>query len=842
MKASAVLASIAREIRAARGRLVFFAGCLAIGVAAVVGVSALVAAVESSLRAESRDLLAADVRVSARRPLPDELVDFFAEIPHERTNVTELAAMASSGGDDSRLVELKVVDGAYPFYGELVLDPPSSTANLAADEAWLAPDALGGLRLAVGDSVSIGGVDFRVAAAVIDEPDRLDFALSLGPRVFLSADGFARTNLTGTRNRVQHRALYRLEGDRTHDELEELEDGIRDAVPDPSWLRISTHTEAQPTVRRALGRVEDYLGLVALLSLLLGGIGVSQIVRAWLAGRTQAVGVMRCLGFRAREIAALYLGNIAVLALLGCLIGGVLGALLPFAVRALAPDLFQGTGGALLQPWAVVRGVGLGLLVAVAFCLPPLTAVWRVPPATVLRAEAVPLPAPRVVRFGAPVLLGLGVLLSARAQGGEWLHAAIFSGGLLVLTLLLWGGARLAITVSARLPRGRLGPTLHHGLAALARPNQGTTGAVVALGLGVMVVLSMLLVERELGRALRDALPEDAPSVFLVDVQRDQWEGVRSALEDEGALSIDGVPVVMARLRAIGGETVEEVMHRRRSERGRGSRSGWALTREQRLTWQAELPRGNTLVAGTLWSDPERKEVSLEEGYAEELGVTVGDSLAFDVQGVPVELLVTSLRSVDWASFAINFFLLVEPGVLEEAPHMRLAAARLEPPEAEVTLQNRIARDYPNVTLLRIRPILEKLAAVLDRIALGVRALGSFTIATGLVILSGAIGATALRRSREAALLKTLGITRAGVMRLFAVEYSLIGLAAGLVGAAGALVLANAFLEYVLELETEVPLTALPLAALATAAMAAASGLAASQRALQTRPLETLRG
>jgi putative ABC transport system permease protein len=475
------------------------------------------------------------------------------------------------------------------------------------------------------------------------------------------------------------------------------------------------------------------------------------------------------------------------------------------------------------------------------FCLPPLTAVWRVPPAAVLRSEAVPLPTPLSVRVLAPVLLGLGVLWSAHAQGGRWSHAAWFAGGLLVLTGLLWGGARVAMALSARVPRGRLGPTVEHGLAALGRPGQGTTGAVVALGLGVLVVLGMLLVERELSRALREALPEDAPSVFLVDVQRDQWDGVKATLEDEGARSIDAVPVVMARLRSINAETVEELTDRPRGEDGR-RRSRWGLTREQRLTWREELPEDNEIVAGELWSEPGIDEVSLEQGYADDLDVTVGDRLTFDVQGIPVELTVTSIRTVDWASFAINFFLVVEPGVLDEAPHMRLAAARLEPPDAEIALQNRIARDFPNVTLLRVRPILEKVAAVLERIALGVRMLGSFTIATGLVILAGAVGATALRRAREAALLKTLGVTRAGVTRLFAVEYALVGLAAGSIGAAGALVLADAFLEHVLQLPGHAPLAAIPLAMLATAALATVSGLAASLRALRVRPMETLRG
>jgi putative ABC transport system permease protein len=216
--------------------------------------------------------------------------------------------------------------------------------------------------------------------------------------------------------------------------------------------------------------------------------------------------------------------------------------------------------------------------------------------------------------------------------------------------------------------------------------------------------------------------------------------------------------------------------------------------------------------------------------------------LTFDVQGVPLDVTVTSLRTVEWESFGINFFLIVEPGLLEGAPHFRLATARLDVPAEEYALQNDLATDYPNVTMLRIRPILEKIAGVLARIAVGVRALGAFTILTGLVILAGAVGTTALRRRREAAILKTLGITRGGVTALFAIEYALSGLVAGTIGATGALLLAWAFLVHLVNLEAQLPLATVPIAALAAALLATGSGLAASARALQARPIETMRG
>jgi len=840
----ALFAAVLRESRASRGRLFFFTLCLALGVAAVVGVSSLVSTMRGGMAAESRDLLAGDLRVSARRPLPEAVEEFFAELPHRRTDVVEMAAMVLANADPARpattrLVELKVVDGTYPLYGELELDPPTLGAeDLGSDSIFIGPELALGLGLAVGDSLEVGGSSFKIAALVDREPDRLEFAMTLGPRVFMGTAGFERTQLQGEKNRVRYISLYAVEGAEDRDVLRTLERNLEATLENSPFVRVRAHTEAQQNITRSLGRVEDYLGLVALLSLLLGGIGVSQIVRAWLAGRTQGVAVMRCLGFRAREIAGMYLGHVAMLAVAGCLLGGVVGALLPWVVRAYAPELFVSTSIDLWQPVAFARGVGLGLFVATLFSLPPLAAVWSVPPAAVLRSEAAPLPVPRAVRFGAPAMLLLGVLVSARAQSGAWIPALAFTGGLVLLAVLLFAGARLASSLSARLPRGRFGPYLEHGLAALSRPGSGTTGAIVALGLGVMVVVSMWLIESRLSHALRTALPTDAPSIFLTDIQPDQWDGALAALEQRGATAIDTVPVVTARLREIDGRNVREIA----AEREGGGRATWVLTREQRLTWLDELDESNELVAGTLWSDPERDEVSLEQDFAEDLGVGLGAVLAVEVQGVPFEFVVTSLRKVDWQSFSINFFLVVEPGVLEAAPHLRMAAARLETASEEYALQNELITLFPNVTMLRVREILERVAEVLERLAFGIRALGSFTIVTGLVILAGAIGTTALRRSREAALLKTLGVTRSGVTSLFALEYALTGLVAGLLGAVGALALSWSFLVYLLELDVDLPLVILPIATLATALLAMLSGLSASVRALRARPLETLRG
>ncbi len=535
MKPSLVWTLMLRESRGARGRLFFFTACIAIGVAAVVGVSGLAAAVDEGIRSHSRELLAADLSVSGRSPLPPELDGFFpSELELGRTNVRELATMASTPGETgvSRLVELKVIDGEFPFYGNLELDPPGSLFEaLSAETAVVAPELLGALGLEVGDPLLVGGESFRVVASVLGEPDRLDFSLSLGPRVFLSDAGLERTALLGVGNRVRYRALFRFPESVSGRELEDWEERLEEQ-PELAYFSVRTHRDSQSRVSRWIDRVENYLGLVALLSLILGGIGVAQVVRIWIASRVESIAVLRCIGLRPADVLTLYLGQVLLLSLLGSGLGALAGSSVPFLLPRLAPEFLPERLVLGWQPGAIAQGVFLGVAMALLFSLPALTAVWRVSPARVLRQEAEPLPVPRAIRWGAITALFTGVLFTAWAQSDSLVVALAFTGGLALLGLAFALGARLLVGLSRRLPRARLHPYLLHGIAGLGRPGSGTVGAISALGLGIMVVLAMSLVEGRFSREFETALPEDAPTTFLVDIQPDQWEGVRSVLRE----------------------------------------------------------------------------------------------------------------------------------------------------------------------------------------------------------------------------------------------------------------------------------------------------------------------
>ena len=832
-----------RESRGAGRRFLFFVACLAVGVAAVVCVAGLAANLDQRIRSEARQLLAADLVVAALRPLPTELEEFLQQHPElEVTRIRELVtvAMRPAEGESpgrSQLVELKALDGDYPFYGQLESDPQLPLRQLLAeDRLVVAPDLLTRLGLQVGDSLRVGNQDFRIAGLVLREPDRIATPLSLGPRIFMSGSGFARTELEQLGSRIVYRALIKLPADSRPADLETLAEELRVLLGKTGPFRVQTYVESQEEMRRALQRAASFLGLVALLSLLLGGLGIAQTTRSWLAGRMDDIAILRCLGLRPNDVMTLYLGQATLLGLAGSLAGLMIGV----AILATLPSLFGEILGAapldLWQPAVLLKGLALGLGIALLFSLRALVTVRQVPPLRVLRQDVEPLPGSRRANLAMIVILGLGVWAVASIQAGSPVRGLQFAAGISVASALLAGVALLAMRNLAPVARRARTVWLRQGVLALARPGAATLGAVVSLGIGVLLILGLQLVKNRLSDELRGQLPENSPTAFLINIQPAQWPEVEQLLAESGAQQIASVPIVTARLRQIDGREISE-MALDETERDRR----WALTREQRLTYMEALPADNRIIAGALWSDPETAEVSVEEEFAGELGVEVGSTLLFDIQGVPFELHVTSLRTVEWRTFGINFFLVVEPGVLDDAPQQRVATVRL-PREQEQSVQDRLANRFPNITLLKIREVLERIAAVLGYLASGVGFVGAFTAVAGIVILAGGVTADSVRRRKHIALLKTLGMTQRQISAMLAVEFAVVGMIAGLIGTAGGSLLAWAVLTRGLELRWSLQPAVLAAAFLITLLLTAATGILASRHALRQRPAAVLRG
>jgi putative ABC transport system permease protein len=834
---------LARELRGVATRLIAFVLCLAVGVAAVVIVASISQSIDRGIRLEARNLLAADLAVESSRPPTDAVNAAIDAIPSSRRAtvremVTIVAAPRADGGAPrTLLVELKVVEGPYPFYGDLELAPDQPLATLLGDDGVVvAPDLLTRLGVAVGDTLQIGGEPFAIRGRVLVEPDRIGGAFTLGPRVFLGAAGLARTPLIGLGSRVDHKVLIKLPDSTPLETLRAHAEELAAIAPRADGYRVETYDQAQPALRRGLDRMESFLGLIALLSLLVGGVGVGQAIRVWIAGRSDAIAILKCLGVRPRETFLLYFGQAAALGLLGSLAGCALGlgisATLPFFLRDLVP-------AELLDPWqpaALLRGIALGLGTTIVFAVPPLQQVLRVPPARVLRQSAEPLPGTRAMTVASALLLVLGTTALAGAQAGTPLLGAQFTGGLASTALALAGAAWLLVRLARRLPRGSGRVWLRHGLASIARPGAATLSAIVAIGLGLLVVFATQQVQSRLRARMEAEIPDDAPSAFFADVQPDQWNPMQRLLEERGATATESVPVVVARVRAVDGRSVSELV----DSAGGGGGRRWALTREQRLTYLEQLPEGNRIVAGALWSDPERHELSVDEEFAGDLGVELGSTVEFDVQGVPMTFLVTSLRAVDWESFGLNFFIVVEPGALEAAPQIRVATAKL-PAGSEQSVQDDVVAAFPNVTVILVKDVLERIVALLRRVGWGISFLGAFTLVAGLVILAATIGVESSRRGREVALLKTLGMRRAGVLALFATEYALLGLVAGIIGTLGGGLVAWIALEQRMEIEWVLDPAAFAIAVATAVGLAVLAGAGASVGALRKRPAEVLR-
>lgn len=835
----------ARESRGAAARLFFFVACLGLGVGAVVTVAGVGDGLEEGVRAQARPLLGGDLSLRSWHDLPDGVRAAVAAIPGARTvEMRELATVVSVVTADgtpgrSQLVELRAVDPGWPFYGAPVLEPPRPPDELlGSGRIVVAPDLMTRLGLSIGAPLKVGAATFRVSGAVVSEPDRVGGAFSFGPRVLLSRADFATTGLEGFGSRVARKLLVRLPGDASPKETEAAAAAIRAAAPADGEVRVESWHEAQPSLRAAIRRVDRFLALSALLSLLIGGVGIAQTIRAWIASRLDQLAILECLGLRPREVFTLYLGQALLLGAAGSLVGALGGTAVLAILPRFAGDLLPAGAFSPWQPMAMARGVALGVVIAGLFALPALAATRRVPPVRVLRRDAEPLPPPLATSILAAIALAAGVTGAAAVQSGSLVTGLLFSGALAASALLLALAAMGLVKLLGLLPREGLPFWFRHGLAAAARPGAGTVGSVVALGLGLLVVLGHALIHERLSVQLDSDLPKGAPTVFLLDIQPDQWPGVEQALKDGGAESIDSVPVVMARLRSVDGRTVEELAAREGKEGE--ERDRWAFTREQRLTWLAKLAPDNTITAGALWSSADPAEMSLEEEFAARLGATVGSKLAFDVQGVPLEFTVTSLRRVDWKTFGINFFFVCEPGSLDGAPHFRLAAARL-PADAENRVQDAVAAVAPNVTMLRIREILERITSVFARIGAGVNALAAVAVVSGLVILFGAVATGQVRRGREAAILRALGARRGEVMARFAIEYALVGLVAAVVGVAGAMLLTSIVATRLLELSPSPPPPWLAAAIPAAMLLCVVAGLAASLPALRRRPIEALR-
>jgi putative ABC transport system permease protein len=823
-----------RETRGAQRHFAYSLACIAIGVAALVAVQSFADSLAGTVARSAKSLLGGDVEIRSARPLSANGAATVSRLGAEGIGVTrvrELVAMAQAEGvGHTQIVELKAVESGYPLYGRLGTDPPRSLPSLVGQgRALVHASLLSRLGLTVGDRLRIGRLDFTISGVITEEPDRVASIFSLGPRVMIGSDDLDRTGLVRPGSRVRYRTLLRLDGA----DAEAFRDELARRLPDPA-IRLVTYTQAQPGLRRFWTQLTLYLGLAGLVVLMVGGIGVAVSVSAFVRDKRSTIAVLKCLGASRREVLAIYLGQTALLGLGGSLAGAVLGSALQPLLSPLLARLLPFPVHLTLSPRAVLSGLAMGVGVTLLFSLWPLGAIRRLPPALILRSQVESSLTGRRP-WAAALIVAAGLSALALWQAGSWRIGGLFIGGLALAFVGLALSARLIIAASRRARRGSL--AWRQGMGNLHRPGSQAATIVVALGLAVMLIVCVMLLERSLRQELRDTSAGTAPAFFFIDIQPDQAERFSRLVTDlTGGVAPDLTPVVRSRLVAVNGTPIPPAARS-------GREDAWYLTREYVLTWAARPPHHNRVTAGRWWTAAEAASaplISVEEDVARQLGVGLGGTLTFDIQGVAVTATVMNLRHVDWNSFNSNFFVIFSPGPLDGAPSTSIATARV-PPAAETRVQTAVVAAFPNVTAIPVREVIERATTVLDQIALAMRLVAGLAVVSGLVVTAGALAVTRYQRLYQSVILKTLGATRGVVAGIFAVEYALLGAGAGIGGTVLAAGLAWAVLRFALDMPWSWAPATLLAGVAAAVALAVAVGALGTYRLLGEKPLRVLR-
>ncbi len=859
-----VLRMAGREGRASWRRLLVLTAAVAVGVAALVAINAFADNLRYSVQDQARSLLGADVLLTSRQPLPPVAVAVVDTLSRggASARVANFSAMAyvprTSG---TRLVQVTAAEPGYPYYGEIATEPREAWARLQdGNSVVVEPALLTQLDAQVGDTLSLGEARFTIIGVTTHIPGDVGIRAAFGARVFIPYRMLDATQLLTAGARAEHQAYVRLAPGA---DAQRLADKYRSTLR-PLRVRIRTVEDDRNNLTDTLDRMGKYLGLVALIALLLGGLGVASAVSVFIRRKLDSIAVLRCLGATSGQVFSVYLLQAAAMGLLGSVVGVLGGIAVQQALPALLRDFLPVTVVATPSPRSIALGLLVGLWVSTIFALLPLLSVRRVPPLAALRRDVDPAP-PRGDPLTIPVLalLAASVVGLTLLQVGNWRTALYFSMAIAGAIGVLWLASWLLIRAVRRWNPATAPYVWRQGLANLHRPANQTTTVVLALGFGGFLLATLYLVQFNLLRQLQLSGGANRPNLVLLDIQPDQLAPAESLLTTDHLPVIGPVPIVPMRISAINGKPVlragndsvdvDSVPPDPGARPGRGAtgtqrRAGWAVRREYRSTYRDTLVSSEKLVAGKWWGRPEAagatggaSAISIEVSLAAELGVTLGDTITWDVQGLPVVTKITSMREVDWARFEPNFFVVFAPGALEKAPQSALLLTRVVDPATRGVVQRQLVERFSNLTTVDISSVQEAIEKLVGQVTLAIRFMALFSLLTGAVVLAGAVATSRYQRVREGALLRTLGATARQILRIVAAEYAMLGLIAALAGLGLAILAAWALAHWVFESPFGVPPAVMALAALIVGGTTL-MGLLNSREVVVQPPLEVLRG
>jgi putative ABC transport system permease protein len=832
-----------RELRSGlRGFYVFIA-CIALGVMAIAGVGSVASSLSDGLAREGRTLLGGDVAFSLiqREATPEEIA--FLRARGDVSVTATLRAMARAPDGELALVELKAVDRAYPMLGALTLAPNLPMADLLAERdgvfgAAVDPTLLARLDLKVGDRVTVGSATFEIRSAVDAEPDKLVGGVGLGPRFLTSIDGLRATALLQPGSLVRWIYRVRLAGGGADERAAStLVDDARAALPEAGW-DIRSRNNASPQLERTISRFTQYLALVGLAALLVGGVGVGNAVKSHVDRRRDVIAAFKALGATGRDVFAIYLTQVMVLAALGSLAGLAVGAALPFLIVGVFGHLLPLPVVPALHPGALALSAVYGLLTALAFGMWPLARVHDVPVAALFRDTVTNMGRRPQARYLVWMALMIALLIGiAVGLAYDKRIALVFVAASAMVFALLRGIAFALMAVARRLPRSRI-TMVRLAVANIHRPGTLTPSVVLSLGLGLAVLVTITQIDGNLRRQFLAALPERAPTFFFIDIPSSVSDRFTVFLKQQvPQATVEDVPMLRGRIVAARGVRADKLKPSHEAE--------WVLQSDRGLTYTGEVPKGSKVVEGQWWGPDYDGPplVSFEKKLADGLGLKLGDTVVVNVLGRDVTATISNMRTVDWQSLGINFVLVFSPNAFRGAPHTHIATLT-EPHNGAVedaAIIKAVAGAFPMVTSVRVREALETIGTVVTNLVLAIRGASAVTLISAILVLGGALAAGHRHRVYDAVILKTLGATRLRLLGAYTLEYLMIGAATAVFGVAAGSVAAWLIVTRLMTLGFEWQAGSAAMVVVGALVVTVTLGLAGTLMALNQKPAGVLR-
>lgn len=772
-----------RDARSNKTRLFLYISAIIIGVASQVAITSFRDSLNHTVANQSKELLGADLQIETEQPFPDRLVAYFDSLGGEQSTVVQFPSMVlfpKNGG--TRLTNIRAIKGNFPFYGVLQTFPGHAARTFKTDTAALVDQTLMmQFGIQPGDSVKVGRITLPVAGAITKIPGESPAAAMIGPRVIIPHSVLKQTGLIQFGSRVEYKRYFKFE---SVTPLASVEPALN-AIQDSLGIDIDHETvaERKEEMGEAISNLTKFLNLVGFIALLLGGIGVASSIHVYINRKIDTASVLRCFGASSGQVMNVFLIQAMVLGFGGALAGTLLGVGIQFFLPALVANFLPFEVDLVISWFSIGLGLFTGTAVALAFALMPLLALRNASPLFALRKldGSITELLPRRIKMTLYAAISTAIFAYTTLLTGSPLIGAVFTAAIIISFGLLL----LVAKVLMRLVRTYF-PTQwpyvwRQGLSNLYRPHNQTATLMLSLGLGMLLISTLYFSQDMLMEELEFATREDAPNLVFIDIQPDQNQQLNQLLAKKDLPVLQNVPIVTMRLDSLRGRSTAAI-----DDDSTNKVSDWALRREYRSTYRDTLIDSETLVAGEWIGHANLSDgaipVSAAKEIAEDLNLNIGDSLTFNVQGVPIETYVGSIREVDFQRVQPNFFMVFPAGVLEPAPQVFVTVTRSPNREISASIQQAVVQQFPNISAIDVSRILKTINEFINQISFVIQFMALFSIITGLIVLASSVATSHFQRAKESVLLRTLGASKKQIIQILSIEYLFLGILSALTG------------------------------------------------------------